>query len=71
MYVSIDPNLLLISGTDHFYLEIFSVILASVVSVYCIIRGFAVRDKFSFFLGLGFFAAVIIDGLHGFFPFLI
>jgi len=65
--VSVDSNLWGIQGIDHFYLEMFSVVLGSTVAFYAIVRGYTLKDKFSLFIGLGFFVSAIIDLLHGVF----
>jgi len=55
------------TGTDHFYFEIISVILSFIAAYYCIWRGYALKNKLSLFIGLGFHAAGIIDLLHSVF----
>ncbi len=50
--------------TDHFYLEIISVITSFIIASYAILRGYAFNDKFTLFIGLGFHAAGFIDVLH-------
>ena len=65
-----DPTLWTMSGLDHVYFEIVSVILASIAASYCLTRGYVLQDKFSLFIGLGFLAAAVIDLLHGVFSFL-
>ncbi len=62
-----EPDSWIISGQDHFYFEMFSVVLSFIGAFYCISRGYALKDKFSLFVGLGFLVAGIIDLLHGFF----
>jgi len=61
------PNLFTMTGTDHFYIEIFSTLLCFIISYYCIWRGYALKDKLSIFVGLGFHVAGVIDLLHGVF----
>jgi len=41
------------------------VILATIVAIYAIARGYTLKDKLSLFIGLGFFISAIIDLLHG------
>ncbi len=62
-----ESDLWIISGEDHFYFEMFSVVLSFIGAFYCISRGYALKDKLSLFIGLGFLVAGIIDLLHGFF----
>jgi signal transduction histidine kinase len=50
--------------TDHFYLEMISVIISFIIASYAILRGYAFNDKFTLFIGLGFHAAGFIDILH-------
>ena len=68
--ISIDPTLWVMSGIDHVYFEIVSVVLASIAAAYCLTRGYVLQDKFSLFIGIGFGAAAVIDLLHGIFSFL-
>jgi len=63
--LSFDPELWRIQGIDHFYFEMVSVILATIVAIYAIARGYTLKDKLSLFIGLGFFISAIIDLLHG------
>ena len=65
--IATDQDLLKVSGLDHFYIEIISVILSFIVAYYCIMRGYSFNDKFTLFLGLGFHAAGMIDLLHALF----
>lgn len=69
-YISINENFLTISGIDHFYLEMLSVLLSSIVGYVGISRAIVLNDKLSLFLGLGFFSAAMIDFLHAFFSIL-
>ena len=66
-YFASDPNNWVVTGIDHFYMEMIAVILSFIVAYYLIARGYALRDKLSLFLGLGFHVAGIIDLLHGIF----
>lgn len=70
LFFSLDSESWITNGTDHFYFEMMSVILSSIVAFYCILRGYAFKDKLSVFLGLGFYVASVIDFLHGMFAFL-
>jgi signal transduction histidine kinase len=48
----------------HFYVELFAVILAAILSFYYIARAYTLDDMFSLFIGLGFLANALIDLLH-------
>lgn len=63
--VSGDTNLWIVDGQDHFYFEMISVTLSFIVAYFCIMRGYAFRDKFSLFIGLGFHVGGMVDILHG------
>ncbi|HEX2067165.1 MAG TPA: ATP-binding protein, partial [Nitrososphaeraceae archaeon] len=52
------------SEIHHFYVELFAVILAAILSFYYIARAYTLNDKFSLFIGLGFLANALIDLLH-------
>jgi len=69
-YFSNNPNAWIIGGLDHFYFEMFAVVLSFIAAYYCIWRGYALKDKLSLFIGLGFHVAGIIDLLHGVFAIL-
>jgi len=64
-YLSNDPNSWTIDGRDHFYFEMISVTLSFIVAYFCIMRGYAFKDKFSLFIGLGFHVGGMVDVLHG------
>ena len=66
-YLASNSNDWVVTGLDHFYMEIIAVILSFIVAYYLIARGYALKDKLSLFLGLGFHVAGIIDLLHGIF----
>ena len=66
---SIEPLTWMITGIDHVYFEVISVVLAFIAASYCLTRGYVLKDKFSLFIGLGFHAAGAIDLLHGAFSF--
>jgi len=66
-YLSNDPNSWTIDGRDHFYFEMISVTLSFIVAYFCIMRGYAFKDKFSLFIGLGFHVGGMVDVLHGVF----
>ena len=66
---TIDPNLWVISDADHFYFEIFAVILSAIVAFYCITRAYTLNEKFSLFIGIGFSTIAFIDLLHAVFSY--
>ncbi len=60
----INPNTWVLSEIHHFYIELFAVILAAILSFYYIARYYTLDDKFSLFIGIGFLANALIDLLH-------
>ena len=62
--LSFNPNTWMSSEIHHFYVELFAVILAAILSFYYIARAYTLNDKFSLFIGLGFLANALIDLLH-------
>ena len=62
--ISLDPTLWISSEIHHFYIELIAVILGSALSFYYILRYRVLRDKFSLFVGMGFFISVSIDLFH-------
>ena len=62
--LSINANTWVLSEIHHFYIEMFAVILATILSFYYISRYRTLNDKFSLFLGIGFLANALIDLLH-------
>jgi signal transduction histidine kinase len=64
------PNSWVVSDVDHFYLEIFAVILSTIVAFYCITRAYTLNEKFSLFVGIGFSTIAVIDLLHAVFSYL-
>jgi signal transduction histidine kinase len=62
--ISLDPTLWVTSETHHFYIELIAVILGSALSLYYILRYRVLRDRFSLFVGIGFFISVSIDLFH-------
>ncbi|WP_186434317.1 sensor histidine kinase [Candidatus Nitrosocosmicus arcticus] len=64
MAISLDPTLWISSEIHHFYIELIAVILGSALSFYYILRYRALRDRFSLFVGIGFFISVSIDLFH-------
>jgi signal transduction histidine kinase len=66
---TIDPNAWIISDADHFYFEIFAVILSAIVAFYCITRAYTLNEKFSLFIGIGFSTIAFIDLLHAVFSY--
>jgi signal transduction histidine kinase len=61
---TINPNSWVVSDADHFYFEIFAVILSTIVAFYCITRALTLNEKFSLFVGIGFSTIAVIDFLH-------
>src|SRR5215210_5260242 len=66
----ISPNSWVVSDADHFYFEIFAVILSTIVAFYCITRAYTLNEKFSLFVGIGFSTIAIIDFLHAVFSYI-
>ncbi|MDQ3909311.1 MAG: hypothetical protein M3232_02770, partial [Thermoproteota archaeon] len=66
---TISPNSWIVSDADHFYFEIFAVILSTIVAFYCITRAYTLNEKFSLFVGIGFSTIAIIDLLHAVFSY--
>jgi signal transduction histidine kinase len=62
--LSLNLNAWVLSEIHHFYIELFAVILAAILSFYYIARAYTVNDKFSLFIGIGFLANSLIDFLH-------
>src|SRR5215203_4461305 len=62
--LSLNLNTWVLSEIHHFYVELFAVILAAILSFYYIARAYTLNDKFSLFIGLGFLANALIDLLH-------
>ncbi|HEX5975913.1 MAG TPA: histidine kinase dimerization/phospho-acceptor domain-containing protein, partial [Nitrososphaeraceae archaeon] len=60
----------MVSDADHFYFEIFAVILSAIVAFYCITRAYTLNEKFSLFVGIGFSTIAVIDLLHAVFSYL-
>jgi signal transduction histidine kinase len=60
----INPNTWVLSEIHHFYIELFAVLLAAILSFYYIARAHTLNDKFSLFIGVGFLANALIDLLH-------
>lgn len=53
-----------VSDIEHFFFEIFGVVLSSIIAFFCLNRAFILKHKISLFIGLGFVASSIIDSLH-------
>jgi signal transduction histidine kinase len=64
------PNSWIVSDADHFYFEIFAVILSTIVAFYCITRAYTLNEKFSLYIGIGFSTIAVIDLLHALFSFI-
>jgi signal transduction histidine kinase len=67
---TISPNSWVVSDADHFYFEIFAVILSTIVAFYCITRAYTLNEKFSLFVGMGFSTIAVIDFLHAVFSYI-
>src|SRR5918999_2874882 len=66
---AISPNSWVVSDADHFYFEIFAVVLSTIVALYCITRAYTLNEKFSLFIGIGFGTIAVIDLLHAVFSY--
>jgi signal transduction histidine kinase len=60
----VNPNTWVSSGIHHFYIELFAVLLAAILSFYYLARAKTLNDKFSLFIGIGFLVNALIDSLH-------
>jgi signal transduction histidine kinase len=67
---TISPNSWVVSDADHFYFEIFAVILSTIVAFYSITRAYTLNEKFSLFIGIGFGTIAVIDFLHAVFSYM-
>ncbi|HYF98832.1 MAG TPA: ATP-binding protein [Candidatus Saccharimonadales bacterium] len=59
-----EPTLWVSSELHHFYIELIAVILGAALAFYYILRSKVLEDKFSLFVGIGFFISVSIDLFH-------
>ena len=64
------PNSWVVSDLDHFYFEIFAVILSTIVAFYCITRAYTLNERFSLYVGIGFSTIAVIDLLHAVFSYI-
>jgi signal transduction histidine kinase len=62
--LSADRDAWKLSEIHHFYIELFAVILGSILAFYYIARAHTLNDNFSRFVGFGLLVAVLIDLLH-------
>jgi signal transduction histidine kinase len=62
--LSTDLDVWNLSEIHHFYIELFAVILGSILAFYYIARARTLNDNFSRFVGFGFLVAALIDLLH-------
>src|ERR687896_1060150 len=69
IFSATSPNSWVVSDADHFYFEIFAVILSTIVAFYCITRAYTLNEKFSLFVGIGFSTIAVIDFLHAVFSY--
>ena len=60
----INPDTWVLSEIHHFYIELFAVLLAAILSFYYLARAHTLDDKFSLFIGIGFLVNALIDLLH-------
>ena len=67
---TISPNSWVVSDADHFYFEIFAVVLSTIVAFYCITRAYTLNEKFSLYVGIGFSTIAVIDFLHAIFSYI-
>jgi signal transduction histidine kinase len=64
------PNSWVVSDLDHFYFELFAVILSTIVAFYCITRAYTLNERFSLYVGIGFSTIAVIDLLHALFSYI-
>lgn len=62
--LAFDPSIWIASEIHHFYIELFAVILVSVLAFYYILRARVLKENFSLFIGIGFLISGLIDMLH-------
>jgi len=62
--LSTNPTIWIGSEIHHFYIELFGTILGGVLAFYYILHARNLNDKFSLFVGIGFFVSALIDLLH-------
>ena len=62
--LSFDLDAWQLSEIHHFYIELFAVILGSILAFYYIARAHTLNDNFSRFVGFGFLVSALIDMLH-------
>jgi signal transduction histidine kinase len=62
--LSLNPSVWIGSEIHHFYIELFGTILAGVLAFYYILHARKLKDRFSLFVGIGFFVSALIDLLH-------
>jgi signal transduction histidine kinase len=70
IFSATSPNRWIVSDADHFYFEIFAVILSTIVAFYCITRAYTLNERFSLYIGIGFSTIAVIDLLHAIFSFI-
>jgi signal transduction histidine kinase len=59
----------MVSDADHFYFEMFAVLLSTIIAFYCISRAYLLQEKFSLFVGIGFATVAVVDLLHAVFSY--
>jgi signal transduction histidine kinase len=60
----VNPSTWVLSEIHHFYIELFAVLLAAILSFYYLARARTLDDRFSLFIGLGFLVNALIDLQH-------
>jgi signal transduction histidine kinase len=63
-FLSLNSTFWIGSEIHHFYIELFAVVLVSVLAFYYILRARILKDEFSLFVGIGFLISGLIDLLH-------
>ena len=62
--ISTNQILWITSSIHHFYIELFGTIFAGILAYYYISRAYALTDRFSLFIGIGFLVNTLIDLFH-------
>jgi signal transduction histidine kinase len=67
--ILVSSNDWMVSDADHFYFEMFAVLLSTIIAFYCISRAYLLQEKFSLFVGIGFATVAVVDLLHAVFSY--
>jgi signal transduction histidine kinase len=67
--IFVSSNDWMVSDVDHFYFEMFAVLLSTIIAFYCIARAYLLQEKFSLFVGMGFATVSVVDLLHAVFSY--